>query len=152
MGKTEFTTQISEEILNRETEFFCPVCEKSLIKRANAEKRHLSTATHEKNLLRFREKAVRASYKDPYCYCCQAVSIQKHSRLGLIISEKNGGKRTQSNMRPVCSHCYELLLKGKNLSQVQAEKSVPPERETEINQRISELETQLSKLLREKTI
>jgi hypothetical protein len=51
------------------------------------------------------------------CYCCRITSISmRHFIAGHIISEKNGGKCTIDNLRPICANC-NLSMSTMNMNE-----------------------------------
>ena len=51
------------------------------------------------------------------CYCCRVTSISmRHHHTGHIVSEKNGGKCTIDNLRPICANC-NLSMSSMNMNE-----------------------------------
>ena len=50
------------------------------------------------------------SIKNGKCWCCKIEDISTANfECGHIISEKNGGKITIDNLRPICGHCNKSI-------------------------------------------
>jgi hypothetical protein len=51
------------------------------------------------------------------CYCCKVTSISmRHFHCGHFVSEKNGGKCTIDNLRPICANC-NLSMSSMNMNE-----------------------------------
>ena len=51
------------------------------------------------------------------CYCCKLADITQMSfHCGHVISEKQGGKTTVDNLRPICQNC-NCSMKAVNMNE-----------------------------------
>lgn len=64
-------------------------------------------------------------YGAPVCWCCQKEPISSQNKhFGHILAEKNGGRPTVENLRPVCASC-NLRMRTKNMYDYMQERGYP---------------------------
>lgn len=64
------------------------------------------------------DKYIGNNYDNDLCHCCNETLIKKISfTCGYMKSEKNGGKPTLENLRPICESC-ELSIGTRNMNEL----------------------------------